>query len=236
MDLVSINRKLTEQLKQLNFSEPVTNVYNPLEYAWKPYHQYLKRYGKGQREVILLGMNPGPWGMAQTGIPFGEVSTVRNWLKIEASVGSPDNLHPKRPILGFECTRQEVSGKRLWGWAKKQFGSPDQFFSRYFVANYCPLMFFNSKGTNITPNQLRVKDRKPLMAVCDQALLHLVERLKPRYVIGIGKFAFERAQSALSGLDIIIGSVTHPSPANPRANKGWEKVALQEFKAIGIKF
>ena len=236
MDLITTNRKLADHLKRLEFKEPVTHVYNPLEYAWKPYHQYLKRYGKGPKEIVLVGMNPGPWGMAQTGIPFGEVETVRDWLKIEARVGSPCRLHPKRPILGFECNRQEVSGKRLWGWAKKKFGSPDKFFSRFFVANYCPLMFFNAKGTNITPNQLKVGDRRPLLAVCDKALLHLVERLKPRYVIGIGKFAFERAQSALSGLDVIIGSVTHPSPANPKANRGWEKAADKEFRAIGIKF
>ena len=236
MDLKTINRKLANQLNELEFNEPVTHVYNPLEYAWKPYLQYLVRYGGGQKEVILIGMNPGPWGMAQTGIPFGEVTTVRDWLKIEARVGLPDRLHPKRPVSGFECTRKEVSGKRLWGWAKKQFGSPEKFFSRFFVANYCPLMFFNAKGTNITPNQLKVGDRRPLLALCDQALLHLVERLKPRYVIGIGKFAFEQAQSALSGLDLIIGSVTHPSPANPRANRDWEKVAIKELKAIGIKF
>jgi single-strand selective monofunctional uracil DNA glycosylase len=235
MNLKTINLNLASELGQLEFNKPVTHVYNPLEYAWKPYEQYLKRYGAEPKEIILLGMNPGPWGMAQTGIPFGEVETVRDWLKIEARVGSPERLHPRRPVLGFDCTRQEVSGKRLWGWVKKQFGSPDKFFSRFFVANYCPLMFFNAKGTNITPNQLRVGDRKPLLEICDQALLHLVERLKPRYVIGIGKFAFERAQSALDGLDVTIGSVLHPSPANPKANRGWAKAAMEDFMKIGIK-
>lgn len=236
MDLETINKRLVDDLRKLTFQAPVTHVYNPLEYAWKPYEQYLKRYGGGLKEAILLGMNPGPWGMAQTGIPFGEVETVRDWLSITAPVSSPERLHPKRPIQGFACARREVSGKRLWGWIKKRFGSPETFFSRFFVANYCPLMFFNETGSNITPNQLKAADRKPLLAACDGALLRMVKRLQPSYVIGIGKFAFDRAVSALNGIDVTIGSVTHPSPANPKANRGWETVAMREIKAIGIKF
>lgn len=235
MNLKTISRNLVRDLGQLEFSQPVTHVYNPLEYAWKPYEQYLKRYGAKPKEIILLGMNPGPWGMAQTGVPFGEVETVRDWLNITAPVASPARLHPKRPIQGFECKRREVSGKRLWGWVKKRFGSADIFFKRFFVANYCPLMFFNEKGSNITPNQLRVADRKPLLATCDRALAGMVDNLQPHCVIGIGKFAFERAQSALDGMDVTIGSVTHPSPANPKANRGWEKAAMKDFKKIGIE-
>jgi len=234
MKLQSISRSLAKDLGRLSFDAPVTHVYNPLQYAWEPYRQYLSRYGAAPKEVILLGMNPGPWGMAQTGVPFGEVTLVREWLEIEGPVGAPERLHPKRPVLGFACVRREVSGKRLWGWAQKQFGTPGRFFSRFFVANYCPLMFFNASGTNITPNQLKVADRKPLLAACDRALAQTVEELQPRYVVGIGKFAYERALAALKGRDAVIGCVTHPSPANPKANRGWEKAAVRELEDIGI--
>lgn len=235
MDLIKLNRRLVTDLGKLDFNAPVTHVYNPLEYAWEPYRQYLRRYGAGPKEVILLGMNPGPWGMAQTGVPFGEVTVVREWLKIEGPVGSPDPLHPKRPIQGFDCKRREVSGRRLWGWAQNTFETPDRFFKRFFVVNYCPLMFFNAGGSNITPNQLKVADRKPLLAACDLAMVRVVRELRPRYVIGIGRFAYERAQAALDGQEAIAGCVTHPSPANPKANSGWEKIATRQFREIGIE-
>jgi single-strand selective monofunctional uracil DNA glycosylase len=96
-------------------------------------------------------------------------------------------------------------------------------------------MFFDRKGTNITPNQLKVADRKPLLEACDRALRSMAAIWQPRYVVGIGKFAFERAQAALNGLEVIIGPVTHPSPANPKANRGWEEAATMQMKAIGIR-
>ncbi len=60
-------------------------------------------------------MNPGPWGMVQSGVPFGEVAAVRDWMKIKSSAKQPKSVHPKRPIEGLSCKRSEVSGRRLWG-------------------------------------------------------------------------------------------------------------------------
>src|SRR5688572_32536315 len=98
-------------------------------------------------------MNPGPFGMAQTGVPFGDVAMVRDWLGIVAAVAKPRDEHPKRPVLGFECQRSEVSGARLWGWARARFGTPQRFFERFFVANYCPLAFMESSGANRTRSE-----------------------------------------------------------------------------------
>jgi single-strand selective monofunctional uracil DNA glycosylase len=235
VDLETITAELTKALSKLNFGAPVTHVYNPLAYAAAPYRQYVRRYGSGPKEVVLLGMNPGPWGMAQTGVPFGEVVAVREWLGIEAPVAQPERLHPRRPIQGFACSRREVSGQRLWGWAQKNFGSPARFFRRFFVANYCPLMFFDADGRNITPNQLKAADRKPLLAACDRALARTAAVLAPRCVVGIGNFAAERARAALGDGGIKVGSVTHPSPANPKANRGWEKLVNRELAEIGIR-
>ena len=235
MDLETITDELLEALKPLKFSAPVTHVYNPLEYARAPYSMYLRRYAKSPKEIILIGMNPGPWGMAQTGIPFGEVTAVRDWLNIEGQVNSPANIHPKRPVTGFNCPRSEVSGKRVWGWARKNFATPQKFFSRFFIANYCPLQFIEAGGRNRTPNQLRADERKPLFAACDRALRRTVEWLTPDYVIGVGRFTRERARIALSDLPLTIGGITHPSPANPKANRGWEAVIEKEFEELGIK-
>ncbi|MGD9043341.1 MAG: single-stranded DNA-binding protein [Desulfobacterales bacterium] len=227
--------ELNDGLRPLKFGPPVTHVYNPLEYARESYRQYHAKFASSPKEVVFLGMNPGPWGMAQTGVPFGEISAVRDWMKINAPVGAPVDMHPKRPVSGFACTKREVSGRRLWGWAKKTFQTPKQFFSRFFVANYCPLLFIENSGRNRTPDQIRVAERNPLQAVCDRALRRTVESLKPRYVVGIGKFAENRARAALIDHKVKIGMITHPSPANPTANRGWEPVIIKQLADLGIR-
>ena len=234
-ELESIIDDLVHALGKLHFKPPISHVYNPLEYARLPYSEYQKRYSGGKKEAILLGMNPGPWGMAQTGIPFGEVQTARKWLGIKSDVEQPSSVHPKRPVLGYSCKRREVSGKRLWGWAQNYFKTPDRFFERFFVANYCPLLFIDADGRNRTPNQIRMRERKPLLEICDRALRQTVASMNPDYVVGVGRFAEERAQVALKGLDIKIGGITHPSPANPKANRGWEAAIMTELAELGIR-
>lgn len=235
MDLDTIIDDLLDDLRPLRFSPPISHVYNPLEYARAPYVQYLSRYASRPKEVVLLGMNPGPWGMAQTGVPFGEVSAVKEWLHIEAPVNAPPEMHPKRPVAGFACSRSEISGKRLWGWARNTFGTPEQFFSRFFVANYCPLLFIEASGRNRTPDNLPVADQRPLLAACDRALRRTIQWMQPRFVVGIGRFAAEQAHRALSDLDVIVGTITHPSPANPKANRGWDSLIVKELVAMGIQ-
>jgi single-strand selective monofunctional uracil DNA glycosylase len=234
MDLLTIADTLVEQLKGLRFSPPVTHVYNPLEYARAPYRRYIKCYGRGTREVILLGMNPGPWGMVQTGVPFGEVNLVRDWLGIEGKVRKPEREHPKRPVEGFGCRRSEVSGARLWGWVRDTFRTPERFFKRFFIANYCPLAFLESSGRNRTPDRLAAKEKSGLFAACDGALVDTVRAMRPRFVVGVGKFAEDRAIQALDGLDVRIGRILHPSPANPEANRGWVGRVSAELTALGV--
>lgn len=234
MNLMETTDALVAELAGMTFAAPVTHVYNPLLYARESWDLYLRRYGDGPREVVLLGMNPGPWGMAQTGIPFGEVSFARDWLGLEARVGKPAAEHPKRPVTGFACARSEVSGRRVWGWAQKRFGSPDAFFSRFFVANHCPLAFLEAGGRNRTPDKLPRAEREPLLAACDRALRRTVLHLQAKIVVGIGKFALARAEIALDGLDIQLGSIPHPSPANPAANRGWDRLADEGLREMGV--
>jgi single-strand selective monofunctional uracil DNA glycosylase len=179
-------------------------------------------------------MNPGPFGMSQTGVPFGEVSLVRDWLGLEAPVGRPASEHPKRPIQGFACERSEVSGRRLWGAIRDHWGTPERFFGRHFIANYCPLAFMEASGRNRTPDKLPPAERDPLFAVCDAGLRRLVEILEPRWVVGVGAFAARRAELALDGADLRIASILHPSPANPRANRDWEGEVQGQLRALRL--
>jgi single-strand selective monofunctional uracil DNA glycosylase len=221
-------------LTRLQFKPPVVSVYNPLEYAWEAYDNYWRCYAGSPREVVLLGMNPGPWGMVQTGIPFGDVQMVRLWLNIDAQIQIPARQHPKRPIQGFDCPRSEVSGRRLWGWAQDRFQTPNRFFERFWVANYCPLAFMEASGRNRTPDKLPKVEKQLLFEICDQALRLTIEALRPSYVVGIGGFAARRANAALKGMDVRVGQITHPSPANPRANRGWVRYIEAELEQIGV--
>ncbi|MEX1024843.1 MAG: single-stranded DNA-binding protein [Planctomycetota bacterium] len=228
-------RNLSDAVDALRFDEPVAHVYNPLVYARAAVDQYLERYLKRGVEALFLGMNPGPWGMVQTGIPFGEVELARTWLELDGVIESPRDQHPKRPIQGWACTRSEVSGRRVWGWAAERFGSPRAFFERFFVWNYCPLAFMEAGGRNRTPDKLAVDERAALYAVCDAALVEIVRAVAPERVIGIGKFAEARAKLALAELDVPIASILHPSPASPLANRGWAAQAEAQLAGLGIR-
>ena len=227
-------REFCEQLADLRFTAPVTHVYNPLEYARRPHNAYLRSYADDLKRVIFLGMNPGPFGMAQTGIPFGDIAYVRDWLGIEESVERPTIEHPKRPIRGFDCPRSEVSGSRLWGAIAKHYGRPEKFFEGRFIANYCPLVFIESSGRNRTPDKLPANEREPLFRSCDTYLRRLVEIFEAEWVIGIGAFAEQRAREALANHEVRIGRILHPSPANPRAHSDWSGSAQGELQALGL--
>lgn len=235
MKLVKIAQELRKDVSDLSFTPPVTHVYNPLEYAWSLHRDYLERYGAGHPQVVLVGMNPGPFGMAQTGVPFGDVTLVRDWMKIEGPVMKPGHEHPQRPIKGLDCHRHEVSGQRLWGWARTAFGTPDRFFSRFFVVNYCPLCFLEASGRNRTPDKLPAAERASLFAACDQALRRTVEHLGPEFVVGVGRFAARRVAVVVGDMGLTVGSVPHPSPASPIANRGWARELTAALEAMGIE-
>jgi single-strand selective monofunctional uracil DNA glycosylase len=235
-ELIGSARELRSAVDALRFAPPVAHVYDPLGYAWAPHERYLRRYGAGPPgRVVLVGMNPGPFGMTQTGVPFGEVASVRDWMGIVERVDTPAVQHPRRPILGLAHPRSEVSGARLWGWARARFGSAEVFFANLFVVNYCPLVFLEESGRNVTPDKLPAGERAVLFDACDRALRRAVDALAPRLVVGVGTFAEERARTALAGKGIRIGRILHPSPASPVANRGWATAAEAELKALGVE-
>ncbi len=235
--LLRIARDLRREADRLEFGPPVTHVYDPLDYAWEPHRRYIERYGHGRRPVLLVGMNPGPYGMAQTGVPFGDVAMVRDWMGITGRVRLPSREHPKRPVRGFDCERREVSGSRLWGWARDTFNTPERFFERFFVYNYCPLSFMEeTRAQPHTGPACRRRSATACSRSCDRALARVIDRLEPDHVIGIGKFAESRARAVVGGRSVRVGHLLHPSPASPAANRDWAKKAARALREAGIRF
>ena len=235
--LIEAARELALRADELVFSPPVAYVYNPLQYARLAHEAYLARYGRDTKRTVFVGMNPGPWGMAQTGVPFGEVASVRDWMKIECSVQQPARQHPARPVKGFDCPRREVSGRRLWGLAQDRFGDAAAFFAENFVANYCPLMFLQNSGRNLTPDKLRVMDRRLLFEVCDRHLRRVIDTLIPEWVIGVGRFTQSRIRAVSESCghrQFSTGGILHPSPANPQANRNWAVKVTDHLVALGV--
>lgn len=234
--LLTATRKVCRELNGLEFSEPVTHVYNPLTYAKKSHYQYIERFGATQKSVLFMGMNPGPWGMAQTGIPFGEIAAVRDWMGIEESVQKPKIQHPKRPIEGFACEKSEVSGRRLWGLFAEHYPKPEAFFKDYYIVNYCPLVWMEESGRNRTPDKVAAREMEPVIAACDRYVLTYLEQFQPDYVVGVGAYA-EKCLKRIcksSDLDPVIGKLLHPSPASPAANKDWAGKATKQLQELGI--
>jgi len=227
--LIAAAQRLSAAVSKLKFGPPVTHVYNPLDYAWPAHERYLRRYGNTRKRVIFLGMNPGPFGMAQTGIPFGQIAAVRDWLGISAKIDKPRKENPKRPVLGFDCHRSEISGERLWGLFRQRFGTAEIFFREHIVINYCPLAFMEKSGRNRTPDKLPPRERERLFAACDDHLRGVIRILESEWLIGVGDFAVKRAMSIFAkSAPPRTGQILHPSPACPASNNNWAgKVSAQ---------
>ncbi|MEM9017428.1 MAG: uracil-DNA glycosylase family protein [Verrucomicrobiota bacterium] len=234
--LLKATDRLVTQLKGLSFAPPVSHLYNPLDYARESHECYVRKFGNSRKRVLLMGMNPGPWGMAQTGVPFGEIEAVREWMGIEAPVGKPNPEHPKRLIEGFACSRSEVSGRRLWGLFAERYANSDSFFAEHYVVNYCPLVWMEESGKNRTPDKLPSTEMAPVSDACDEYVGVHLQELQPEFVIGVGAFAetcLKRIADEI-GLSVRVGRVLHPSPASPAANRDWAGAATRQLEALGV--
>ncbi len=214
--------------------EKIDCVYNPLIYAWEPHKAFIELGGGKGAKTLLLGMNPGPHGMGQMGIPFSATTVVRDLLNIrDLEVKQPRDLHPKRPVTGLNWHKEEVSGTRLWNLLEEQYGDCEKIFSNVFVVNHCPLMLFNGeRATNITPDKISGEYAKELIQRCDQHLKEVVKIMGIGKVIGIGKYAEKRAIEALKGMNVEIVSCWHPSPASPLANRNKGKDWRENISSV----
>ena len=232
--MIAAAAELRDAVDSLPFTAPVAHIYNPLDYAWAPHERYLKKFAATRKRILFLGMNPGPFGMAQTGVPFGEVTAARDWMGLRAEVRKPKSEHPKRPVQGFDCLRREVSGERLWGLFSQRFTTPENFFREHFVVNYCPLAFLSATGSNVTPDKLPARETAPLFTACDAHLRRVVELLQPEWLIGVGAFAHGKLATLVENQPAFrLAQILHPSPASPAANRGWAAAATRQLEACG---
>jgi single-strand selective monofunctional uracil DNA glycosylase len=122
----------------------------------------------------------------------------------------------------------------LWNFFAERFGPPEKFFARHFVVNYCPLAFMGARGENRIPERLPAAEAEPLFQICDAHLRAVLEILRPKWIVGVGAFAAERAQNAACGLAVKAGRILHPSPANPAANRDWSGQAAAQLQTLGV--
>ncbi|MEO0515484.1 MAG: uracil-DNA glycosylase family protein [Planctomycetota bacterium] len=233
-ELLAAAADLRHACNALAFAPPVHTVYNPLDYAWPMVEAYAQRFGNTTKRTVMFGMNPGPWGMAQTGVPFGEVAAVRDFLQLDAPISKPPEEHPKRPITGLACERSEVSGRRVWGLIEERFDTPEAFFRDTYIANFCPLVFMADTARNLTPDKLPVAEREPLVDACRLHLRRILDVLEPEIVVGVGVWAEAQAKTCCEDRDVTLGRILHPSPASPAANRGWAEQATRQLVELGV--
>ena len=231
--LLDESRKLARRCDAMHFGGKVHTTYNAFGYAFPGYEAYIRKFANDRKRAVFLGMNPGPWGMAQTGVPFGEIAAVRGWMGLSADISKPKNEHPKRPVEGFDCQRSEVSGRRLWGLFSELFPTAQSFFKDFMVFNYCPLVFMLESGANLTPDKLAAIDRQHLEEACDAHLRSVIEILEPEIAVGVGGFATKCLQRLDFG-GLRIGTILHPSPASPVANREWPQRPVAQLRDLKL--
>jgi single-strand selective monofunctional uracil DNA glycosylase len=228
-------KRLNKEISKVKFPANVAYVYNPLDYAFEPMEIYFKNFADTPKKTLFLGMNPGPFGMMQTGVPFGEIASVTDWMGIRCEIKGPKLQHPKRPIEGFNCKKSEVSGKRLWGLFSSRFKNPKDFFRQHFVINYCPLGFLEAGGKNLTPDKFPKSVQDALFEPCDRFLKLAVNVLEAQELVGVGDFAYKcfKRNFETEGTHKIL-RIIHPSPASPLANKDWPGNVSATLLASGV--
>ena len=174
------------------------------------------------------------WGWAQlVGDALAETAG-KDGLAHLTSDGVPQPAVVGTPAAVFDAGPTELS--------KPVPPSPSAlaFFSKAFVYSYCPLAFMAASGRNVVPEKLSAADRGPMLEACAGTFREVVAAVKPKYIVGIGKWAEARAHDALDGRSefegIEIISIIHPSPANPAAHKDWGGNISRQMIAAGCHF
>lgn len=235
-DLLFKTKDFSDKCNLLKFDSFDGYIYNPLDYAWENHKEFMEKYIRKNPKALFLGMNPGPFGMMQTGVPFGEITAVLDYLKLKNKIEKPLKEHPARPVEGLEIKRSEISGLRFWGLAKSVYPNPEDFAKDFAVMNYCPLGFLSSVSTakNITPDKLAKDERNALYNLCDEYIKFVIDYLNPHYLIGVGKFAREKLEKVNDSSKRIVTSIIHPSPGNPQANNGWQEKTIAKLKELDL--
>ena len=228
--IIELYKSLNIELDELKFFPPCFYVYNPLSYCFESFKIYFEYLNTEEEINLFFGINPGPFGMAQTGIPFGDKETVKNYLKIEPKIDIDKipKQHPKKQILGLEVKRVEKSGRIFWGVIKEFYPEKYDFFKSNFVLNFCPLCFLDEQGRNITPKVLRKEDQIALYKILEIFMLKLFKLIKIKKLIAIGDETFSYLNALNTKLKI--QTIIHPAAyKSPEFIKNEYKIFLKEL-------
>jgi len=137
-------------------------VWNPGLYG-EPWHSRFRRcYPPAARPLVLFGLNPGPYGMAQTGIPFTDIRRLVSALP--ALVAELRNAGKRLEVPGlapvslppYLSRTFEASSVRVYRFLERSWGDAERGWREVVAANPCPLLFIDTEtGKNRTPADLR---------------------------------------------------------------------------------
>lgn len=232
-----LEQQLSYALRNVPLPSEVVAMYDPIEYARELHLAYMERFLNGPKPVLFLGMNPGPWGMCQTGVPFGHVPSVRDWMQLRGEVLKPLGELAIRPVEGLQCTRSEQSGSRWWGLFQDVCGTPERFFRNCFVYNICPLAFFKASGANVTPAELKGSKAQIKQISCDY-LVRALELIQPTIVVSVGRYVDDCVkalvkQRRLDPNRMQFKYMPHPSPRSLN-NTDWPQKARRWLEENGV--
>ncbi|XP_073844130.1 single-strand selective monofunctional uracil-DNA glycosylase-like [Musca autumnalis] len=213
---------LNEALKQPTPElQTFYGIYRPLDYAAQIYRNFLQKYLNGPKRILFVGMNPSRYGSLLTGIPFGDITTVRDRMQLDVS--SLDSME-----IG-----EEQSSQRFWNLIKSIFNDEqdfiDRFFQNCFVHNVCPLVFINNNGHNVSFQSLAERmtmETRQIEVICRSYLELQVQLLQPEIIIAVGWYAFNMLRSLdyYKNGRCIVEKIPHPSPKNFDSELDWINV------------
>jgi single-strand selective monofunctional uracil DNA glycosylase len=171
-------------------------VLDPSRYGERWHAPFRRLYPPRARPLLVFGLNPGPYGMAQTGIPFTDLKRLAQGLpRLAAELArsgerlslpglAPSSLQP------FLTRTFESSSVRVHRFLRLAHGSAERAFREVVFVNPCPLLFIDrALGENRTPADLP----RALRAGVDEARVEVVSvavaRLRARGAIVLGRDA-----------------------------------------------
>jgi single-strand selective monofunctional uracil DNA glycosylase len=80
---------------------------------------------------------------------------------------------------------------------------------------------------------LSAEEKRPLEAACDKHLRNVIEILEPQMAVGVGGFA-RKCLERLAIPHLKIGTLLHPSPASPIANRDWPERPRNQLADMGL--
>lgn len=119
--------------------------------AWEAIEKFFARYyNDNNPRILLLGINPGRFGAGLTGIGFTDP------IRLEDDCGIPNDFD-KRPELSSRFIYDVINA----------YGSPKEFYSRFFISSISPLGFVkNGKNYNYYDEKNLETAIEPFAADC----------------------------------------------------------------------